>query len=224
MGQHGDRARATLMDAAEELFARHGLDAVSNRAIAEHAGTANHSAVGYHFGGRDGLLSALLHRGRPAILHRRQQLLDGLSEPPALTDVVTAHVLPWIESFASLPVPSWRARFLRQLSATPALPATIGDEDDQSLRLDKLLTPDIPELTGVPRPVLYNRARMVDGMVLGTAAVYEGHCEQGKARGSWPAVGYFLIDAASGMLSASVTHPVDFLTPDGPDPSGITLS
>lgn len=49
MGSYGDRVRQALLDSAEELFAAHGIDAVSNRRIAEHAGNSNHSAVNYHF-------------------------------------------------------------------------------------------------------------------------------------------------------------------------------
>lgn len=58
MGSYGDRVRQALLDSAEELFAAHGIDAVSNRRIAEHAGNSNHSAVNYHFGSRDELIRA----------------------------------------------------------------------------------------------------------------------------------------------------------------------
>ena len=216
MGQHGDRAHTTLMDAAEELFARHGLDAVSNRSIADHAGTANHSAVGYHFGGREGLLRALVQRDRPTVLRRREELLADLPSSPPLRDVMAVHVLPWVEHFDTLPTPSWRARFLRQLASFPDLSPDLRTNDEHSLRLEELLTDDIPDLVGVPRSVQNNRSRMVDGMILGTAAVYEKLMEEGTAKGSWAAVGYFLIDAASGMLAASVTEPADFLTPRSP--------
>ncbi|MEK8228766.1 helix-turn-helix domain-containing protein [Oerskovia sp. M15] len=75
MGQHSDRARETLLTSAEELFARYGIDAVSNRRITEHAGTANHSAIAYHFGGRDELLRALLDRHLEEMNRRRTALV-----------------------------------------------------------------------------------------------------------------------------------------------------
>lgn len=43
-----------LIDAAIELFGRHGYSAVSTRALCRHAGT-NVAAIKYHFGGKDQL-------------------------------------------------------------------------------------------------------------------------------------------------------------------------
>lgn len=51
--------RALLLDAAASLFARKGFHAVSIDAVAEAAGRTS-GAVYAHFGGRDGLLTALL--------------------------------------------------------------------------------------------------------------------------------------------------------------------
>ena len=51
--------REKLLDVAEELFARHGLDAVSVRAILRAAGLRNQSALQYHFGGRENLIAAI---------------------------------------------------------------------------------------------------------------------------------------------------------------------
>src|SRR3954453_19064919 len=53
--------RAKLMAAAEHLFARRGLD-VPIRDIHALAGQRNTSALQYHFGDRNGLLIAILHK------------------------------------------------------------------------------------------------------------------------------------------------------------------
>ncbi len=50
------------MDTAEHLCAQQGIDAVSNRAIAEATGADNHSTASYHFGDREGLLTAMIVR------------------------------------------------------------------------------------------------------------------------------------------------------------------
>lgn len=54
-------------------------------------------------------------------------------------------------------------------------------------------------------------------MVLGVCAEYEAQVEAGTNRGTWTQVGWFLIDAAAGMMSAPVTHPdARFEIPDEP--------
>jgi AcrR family transcriptional regulator len=54
--------REALLDAAEALFAAEGIENVSLAAITRLAGQRNGGAIHYHFGGRDGLLAAILDR------------------------------------------------------------------------------------------------------------------------------------------------------------------
>jgi AcrR family transcriptional regulator len=54
--------REALLDAAEALFAAEGTENVSLAAITRLAGQRNGGAIHYHFGGRDGLLAAILDR------------------------------------------------------------------------------------------------------------------------------------------------------------------
>ena len=57
----GDKgARHRLLDAAEELFARRGVDGVSLREIAAAADQRNNSAVSYYFRDKAGLIDALI--------------------------------------------------------------------------------------------------------------------------------------------------------------------
>ncbi|GAA4673678.1 TetR/AcrR family transcriptional regulator [Gordonia humi] len=211
MAQHGDRARETLLDAAEELFAEHGIDAVSNRRITEHAGTANHSAIKYHFGGRDEMIQALLARGREQITARREQILGELPDQPSLHDLVGAGVRPWIEYLDSLPVPGHRARFTYQAMFLPSVEEPLRVGIERSVQFDGQMGA-IPELAHVPEPVLTARMRLIASLTLRLCASYETDVEAGTASGSWTAVGYFIIDAATGMLSAPVTHPDQFPT------------
>lgn len=55
----GDGTRQQLIDAALRLFAAHGYDAVTIRALAREAGV-NLAAANYHFGGKQGLYHAVL--------------------------------------------------------------------------------------------------------------------------------------------------------------------
>jgi AcrR family transcriptional regulator len=71
-----DSTREQLLAAAEKLFLQHGLDEVSTRAIVREAGQKNQSALQYHFGGREGLISAILVRRMQQVEVRRSVLVD----------------------------------------------------------------------------------------------------------------------------------------------------
>ena len=63
--QRKAETRARLLDAAAELFAAHGIEAMSIEGLAEAADRTS-GAVYAHFGGKEGLLSALLEERRDA--------------------------------------------------------------------------------------------------------------------------------------------------------------
>jgi AcrR family transcriptional regulator len=65
-----------IIRAAEDLFAQRGSDSVSLRDIQVAAGATNASAVQYHFGGRAGLIKAILAKHHVDVERRRHALLD----------------------------------------------------------------------------------------------------------------------------------------------------
>lgn len=65
-----------ILDAAERLFGRQGMEAVSLRQIAAAAGSANPSVVQYHFGDKATLVRAIFERRLPSLEARRAQLLE----------------------------------------------------------------------------------------------------------------------------------------------------
>jgi AcrR family transcriptional regulator len=67
--------RESLLDAAEALFAEHGIQAASLRAITQKAG-ANLAAVHYHFGSKEGLVKAVFSRRIKPLNQERLRLLE----------------------------------------------------------------------------------------------------------------------------------------------------
>lgn len=204
MGRHGELARDALLNSAEELFARHGIDAVSNRQIAEHAGTANHSAIAYHFGNRDKLLHALLLRYEDRMRHRQRELESELASTPSIHDLVRCRLLPFTELLEALPQPSWRAQFLVQMRATPSAAAAVKQLASQTgarsgFEAMSALAGDIPE------SITAARSAIVAHLVLGVCADYEARVNSGTSNSRWADVALFLIDTTAGMLSAPVT-------------------
>ncbi len=92
--------RDRILDAAEKLFAAHGLDAPSLRDITT-AAKVNLAAVNYHFGTKDDLICAVFDRLLAPISSRRQQLLDDVlagSRNPSVERILEAFIRPVIEA------------------------------------------------------------------------------------------------------------------------------
>lgn len=73
-------ARELLLNAAEDLFGRKGIDGVSLREIADAAGQRNNSVVRYHFQTKHNLVEALLAERIGEVERARQALVD--THPP----------------------------------------------------------------------------------------------------------------------------------------------
>ncbi|HEX4376677.1 MAG TPA: helix-turn-helix domain-containing protein [Steroidobacteraceae bacterium] len=71
----GDATRNLLIEKALELFADHGIDAVSLRQIGVAIGSGNASVVAYHFGSKRALLKAIIQKHVPQMEAQRAALL-----------------------------------------------------------------------------------------------------------------------------------------------------
>lgn len=94
----GEGSRRALLDAAEELFALQGVNAVSIRAINSAAGLAP-AAVHYHFGSREALLEAVLSRRATPLLMEmsaRAEVLLSQPSPPSAREVLEGFLMPHI--------------------------------------------------------------------------------------------------------------------------------
>ncbi len=86
-----------LLDAAEHLFAEHGIRGTSLRAITSVA-PANLAAVHYHFGSKESLVEAVFARRLEPLNRERCRLLDAVEAaangPPSVEAAVNAFVAP----------------------------------------------------------------------------------------------------------------------------------
>lgn len=73
--------RTRILDAAEKLFAQHGYDGASLRAITSAAGV-NLAAVNYHFRSKEALLGAVLGRRFRHVNRERLRLLEASESSP----------------------------------------------------------------------------------------------------------------------------------------------
>lgn len=97
----GERTRERILATAVQLFADHGYDGVSLRAIVA-AADVNLGAVHYHFGSKQALFDAVFAYGAQRIVELRLALLAGCREgpgrPPLLEQIVTAFLAPGLAS------------------------------------------------------------------------------------------------------------------------------
>jgi AcrR family transcriptional regulator len=104
--------RTRLLDAAEVLMAEHGAFAVSLREINAAAGQRNGSGLQYHFGGREGLLQAVITRHMSVVDARRNAMVDAIEAEERGADV-RALVRALVEPLAArLSSPSGRRYLL----------------------------------------------------------------------------------------------------------------
>ena len=136
--------RQRIIAAADTLFAERGFAATSLRSIAAGAGV-NLAAANYHFGSKQGLLSAALHARIAPINEVRLQALDDLEARPATISVVKvmdAFFLPFVsgELDGSLP------RIIARIHAEP--------EDLIRPLLTQHFLPVVERFAGALRPLL----------------------------------------------------------------------
>jgi len=204
---HGNETREVILDAAERLFAEHGVAAVSNRQVSEAAGQANNFAVGYHFGTKNDLVLAIVRRHVSFIERRREEMLAEIKGSSNLRDWLACLVRPTFDHIASLGSPSWFARFTAQVMTDPVL---------RKLMMDELMaTPAMQEtIAGLerlrpiwPEGVLEERGDMSRHLIVHTCAERERALQAGSPtpRATWDAAAVGLVDALIGLWTAPVT-------------------
>jgi AcrR family transcriptional regulator len=96
---HGE-ARERILHAAEKLFAVDGYDAVSFRDLTNAAGVSL-SAIHYHFGSKQAVLSEIFARRAALLTNRRLELLDAAhrygGQRPSLESILDAFLRPAFE-------------------------------------------------------------------------------------------------------------------------------
>ena len=196
--------RELLLVTAERLFAEHGVEAVSNRQVSEAAGQSNNSAVGYHFGGKEDLVVAMVRRHAEPIERRRTEMLAEVAGSPELRDWVACIVRPPIEHLASLGIPSWYARFIAQVTTHPAFRKLVVDEAFTSRSLQKSHEGMLRLIPRLSEHVRQERGDMARLLIVHMCAERERALHEGTAppRSTWDSTATGLIDAFVGLWLA----------------------
>jgi len=114
-----DDTRTRILDTAERLFAERGIESVSVRSILAAAGV-NVALAHYHFGSREGLITALLEaRVAPVVaeMARGIEEADGRGQDASLEDVLRSYFAPAARWMMERPA---CARLCAQLQISPS--------------------------------------------------------------------------------------------------------
>ena len=200
----GRNTAARLLDAAEQLIAERGTEAVSLREISRAAGSGNVMAAQYWFTDRDGLLRALLDRHEPEVEARRHALLDsyeasGATDPRLLSEAL---VRPWSPKLDLRPGGTAYLRVLADQLGLPEpslVPLHLDVAGSSLLRWSDLVGPLLEE-----DAVLMHRRFLVVRFVVSEMALRARR----QDRHSDALFVASLVDLALGLLTAPVSAEV----------------
>lgn len=116
----GERTRQRLLEAARELLAERGEDAVRLRDITD-AAQANVAAVNYHFGSKDALCREAVEQPVRRLLEEQIERLRGLGEDASLEEIAAAWAQPVIA--ATCAAPCEEQSFLRIMARVASDPS-----------------------------------------------------------------------------------------------------
>ncbi|HEY4024728.1 MAG TPA: helix-turn-helix domain-containing protein [Pseudonocardiaceae bacterium] len=205
-----DRASGTreaILATAERLFAEHGVYSVSNRQISEAAGQGNNTAVGYHFGSKVDLVRAIARRHGEPIESLRTRMVARVPASAQVRDWVTCLVRPVAEHLATLPTPTWFARFAAQVMTDPALRVIMVEEGLSTPAVHQILRGMDACMPVLPAKVRAERHDMASQLMVHMYALRERALAERAPtpRTSWPDAATGLIDAIVGIWLADVT-------------------
>lgn len=169
--------RIALLDAAERLYAEHGLDGVAMRDIAQATNQKNSSVVQYYFGTRNGLVLEVFRRRMQQINRIRLEHfaeLESLGLERDTRSLVKALILPISEFIKTCGTHTYYARFIEQalsslsFSEKEAVDLFDISETAKSVHMHLLNT-----LDHIPRRIAEERIRLANGLVVSGLANYE---------------------------------------------------
>jgi AcrR family transcriptional regulator len=198
-----DDTRHAILTAAEELFAEHGIAAVTHRQIVAAARQGNNAAVAYHFGTKAGLARAIEDKHGPHIEALRARMIACIGDAPGLRDWVACLVRPLTDHLESIGPHSWYARFAAQVMTDPAYQRIIIRAPFESATLDRI----VGEVgRGLPADVLLQRAVMMRAMLMHTCAEFERTLAEGNPSPwpDWPSAADGLIDGIAALMQGPV--------------------
>lgn len=139
--------REHLLETAGQVFAEKGFAAATGKEICERAG-ANAAAVVYHFGGMDGLYTAVLHEARSRLV-TTEMLAAAVAGERDPKEKLESLIGLLVKTLAGPAPQTWAARVISREIVAPSKAFEEFSEKELQART-KILTGLLSELTGLP--------------------------------------------------------------------------
>ena len=202
--------REQIILAAERLFGKFGIDAVSLRQINVAAGQLNNSAAHYHFGTKEALIAATFDYRMEGINRRRLQKLDEVSKAGQVGDVrvlVQAIILPIVEEVKQGKGGSHYFRFAGQAFGHPRFDffsMRRSEFSEGMQRIHRLLQAALPD---VPEILFGQRFGMIIELIFHSLADREIFRLSTQERTDFNAAAFLnnLVDSCTAAISAPVS-------------------
>lgn len=175
--------RRQIVDAAEALFAEHGVDNVTLLDIARASGQKNRNAPQYHFGDKAGLINAVLDKHSDLISLRRRQMMAALVQngPPTLKALVEVYVLPVARHVADSENNLTYLLIICQLMTSGAYAPLYADRADRYPELQQLRKLLTRTMTASGRAQREAKTLLIQTMVFhGLAGFYASGAKHGE--------------------------------------------
>ncbi|WP_245549760.1 TetR/AcrR family transcriptional regulator [Gordonia effusa] len=197
--------RQRLVRAAEALFAKHGIAAVSNRQISEAAGQGNNFAVGYHFGSKTDLVRAVLAQHQEAIDAIRSVMVGRLGRIAEFRQWLNCLVRPQFEYIDGRGKDSYFGRFCAHASIEPTTLQLFYDSAAASPSTLKILEGMYRALPPLPAAAIEIRNTMTRHAIVHSLADFETAATAGSGGPSWSEFSDGVTDALVGLWLAPST-------------------
>ncbi|CAM3062371.1 TetR/AcrR family transcriptional regulator [Prescottella defluvii] len=214
MARDGAATRERLINAAEQVFAAQGVEQANLREINRVAGQSNNSALHYHFGSREALLTAVLAKYRVETDTRRRELVSALDgKVPSIADLLVVSMWPLAfqlesESGRNVLRILFRIRHRSEVRTHPTLNA--DSTDDLQWAYAQLQA----RLRHLPEALSNERLGVWIDMALAALASRAEHLE----RGVEPVIdNNAFMNNLVDMGVAALTAPSSLVTPPRPD-------
>ncbi len=207
---HSENTASRIIDAAERLFIRDGIDATSLRAVTREAGV-NVAAIHYYFGSRDELLRAVLDRIVTPVNERRLVLLDqalaaSRGRPLVVEEILRIFLLPDLEAVEALRDRGVEiAHFVARAYAAPSPTLRRLIEEQFGECSSRFLLELGRALPAIDRPELEFRFRCIVGVIV---RLFGAATPRGIAGGLDTAEIAPTLDRLVGFLAPGLASPI----------------
>jgi AcrR family transcriptional regulator len=203
-----EQTRDQIKMAAQMLFARRGIDAVTVQQIVDAAGQRNNAALYYHFRTKEELIRQMVVDGAAVLDARRREMLDDMEKrggPASIREVMLILFMPVIELGED---ERWRGyiRFISHLQASD--PKTLRDALNNRWNAGYVeCVNHLKRMLPGPAAIVEQRLSMLAIYSNAVLSAHEAALESRNTRSSRLWGQPFTIENILDMLEAAITCP-----------------